>query len=120
MSTVVLDEIHFHKTTKLLVKGAPETIQPLLLHVPQGYTQTYQHYAEKGYRVIALADKLLDDTKTVYEYCNTDREDLENNLTFRGFLLSESPLKKDTKLWMNKFMVILFLMYGFCRIRTSK
>ena len=32
-----------------------------------------------------------------------DRSDFEKNLKFRGFLICESPLKKDTALWMQKF-----------------
>jgi P-type E1-E2 ATPase len=39
---------------------------------------------------------------------NLDRSVLETKLTFRGFLICESPLKPDTALWISKFKASYF------------
>lgn len=47
-------------TTKVLVKGAPEAIQLLLKNVPEKYEQAYRFYTKQGYRLLALAYKIID------------------------------------------------------------
>lgn len=45
---------------KVLVKGAPEAIQKLLKHVPKHYDEAYKYYTKQGYRLLALASKVID------------------------------------------------------------
>lgn len=42
------------------VKGAPETIQKMLDHVPDFYVETYKQFTRRGSRVLALGIKELD------------------------------------------------------------
>jgi len=44
---------------KVLVKGAPEALQKLLKTVPQHYEEAYKFYTKQGYRLLALASKVL-------------------------------------------------------------
>jgi cation-transporting ATPase 13A1 len=105
---------------KLLTKGAPESLQPLLKEVPENFVAQYEHFANKGYRVLCLADKLIDESEYGFEegmfftekatiVANRDRVELEQQLTFRGLLICESPLKKDTASWISKFTASYFV-----------
>ncbi|CAD8134897.1 unnamed protein product [Paramecium pentaurelia] len=91
MSTVIQVDQKGEKHYRLLVKGAPEALQLLFQEIPNQYEQCYQYYSNLGYRVLCLADR------EIKEYENQDREKLENNLVFRGFLICESPLKTSTQ-----------------------
>ena len=62
-------------------------------------------YTEQGYRVIALAFKKLETIDLPKE-----RSEVENNLTFLGFLVLENKLKKIT----SETISIL----NKCRVRT--
>jgi len=92
MSTVIsysVDDVH--KDFRVVVKGAPETIEKLLKEVPSNYEKVFRNYAKKGFRVLALAHK------TIPSLQEMTREEAESKLTFAGFILFDSPLKKDTK-----------------------
>ncbi|CAK72470.1 unnamed protein product (macronuclear) [Paramecium tetraurelia] len=97
MSTVVQVDQKGQRHYRILVKGAPEALQSLFQEVPDEYEYCYQHYSNLGYRVLCLADREIE------EYENQEREELEKNLVFRGFLICESPLKPDTQQWIKKF-----------------
>ncbi|CAD8051496.1 unnamed protein product [Paramecium sonneborni] len=97
MSTVVQVDQKGDRHYRLLVKGAPEALQSLFQEVPDEYEYCYQHYSNLGYRVLCLADR------EIKEFDNQEREELEKNLIFRGFLICESPLKTDTQQWIKKF-----------------
>lgn len=43
----------------VLTKGAPEVIEKLLREVPANYSKAYNHYTGKGFRVLALASKII-------------------------------------------------------------
>jgi len=58
---------------------------------PSTYEKVFRSYAKKGYRVLALAYKTIPDLQEI------TRKEAESNLTFAGFILFDSPLKKDTK-----------------------
>ena len=47
-------------TLKVLVKGALKSIQNLLSEVPKNYVKAYTHYRKQGYRLIALAYKIIE------------------------------------------------------------
>lgn len=53
---------------KLVSKGAPESLKPLLATVPPGFDEMVSHYVHQGLRVIALASRDLrpEDTTRVH------------------------------------------------------
>lgn len=75
------------------MKGAPETVEKYLKHVPAEYSE-YKEFARQGFRVIALAYKAvnINDLK-LSEDRLSDREYFEKNLVFGGFVLLGSSLK---------------------------
>uniref|UniRef100_A0A0P4W6M4 Cation-transporting P-type ATPase C-terminal domain-containing protein n=1 Tax=Scylla olivacea TaxID=85551 RepID=A0A0P4W6M4_SCYOL len=78
------------------VKGAPETIREMLHTVPPGYDNTYKTLSKRGARVLALGRKELGRLAHA-EVRSLTRGDLENNLTFAGFIIISCPLKRDSK-----------------------
>lgn len=81
------------------VKGAPETIMKMLVHVPADYEETYKYFTRKGSRVLALAFKQLSVGSELGSAKINDlkREEVECDLTFAGFLVLHCPLKEDAK-----------------------
>ncbi|XP_057826971.1 probable manganese-transporting ATPase PDR2 [Cryptomeria japonica] len=77
------------------VKGAPETIQERLLITPPGYVDTYKHYTRQGSRVLALAYKHLPEMP-VGEARSLERETVESELTFAGFVVFNCPVRSDS------------------------
>ena len=94
--------------TRVLCKGAPETIKTLLKQIPENYDECYRRWAKEGYRILALA--YGDNEK--FEY-NTKREDLEKDLTFCGFAIVETPLKKNAGKYISE---LIKAKYGVCII----
>lgn len=88
------------KSTFVGVKGAPETIQKMLVKVPKDYEETFKYFTRKGSRVLALAYKHLStDTELGSGRINElKRENVEADLSFAGFLVLHCPLKEDAKL----------------------
>lgn len=41
MSTLVTEDINNKSVIKLLTKGAPEALEPLLIEVPKNFTKSY-------------------------------------------------------------------------------
>ena len=85
------------KGTFVGVKGAPETIQSMLVTTPPAYEETFKHFTRNGGRVLALAYKYLspDSEISQFKINNLKREDVEASLTFAGFLVLQCPLKED-------------------------
>lgn len=77
------------------VKGAPETIQERLVHLPLSYVETYKKYTRQGSRVLALAFKPLPEM-TVSEARSLDRDLVETGLTFAGFAVFNCPIRADS------------------------
>lgn len=99
MSTIVTVEDSKQLTSqeyKVLCKGAPEVIKHFLKEVPAGYDKSYLKYVKNGARVLALAYKTLSKSSNE-SYLTIKREEAESQLIFCGFLISECPLKTDTK-----------------------
>ena len=80
----------------MTIKGAPETIRGLLRTVPIDYDVTFQNYAKKGARVLALGYKDMPKLLSHDQLKSIDREESENNFTFCGFLVFQCPIKKDS------------------------
>ena len=60
-------------------------------------------YVKNGARVLALAYKVL--AKVPSEsYVQIKREEAESDLVFCGFIISECPLKNDTKRVINELI----------------
>jgi manganese-transporting P-type ATPase len=63
--------------------------------VPDGYKQHYINFVKNGARVLAMAYKDLNMQASQAE--KMTREEAEKDLIFCGFIVSECPLKEDTK-----------------------
>jgi len=77
---------------RAFVKGSPEKIQELSKNLPDDYEQVLEQYTKEGYRVIALATKLLPglDRVSVNEI---SRDAVETELDFLGLLVMENKMK---------------------------
>ena len=94
MSTIVNRIID--DTCRVFTKGSPEVIRDICLSstLPINYTSIFSKLTSAGYRVIALAYK---DLMFPYQYCKTiARENIERDLTFLGFILNSTSIKKGT------------------------
>lgn len=78
------------------VKGAPETIKPMLKEVPSHYDDVYLTLSRRGARVLALGYRKLG-KMTSQEIRDLSRDDIECDLTFVGFVIISCPLKSDSK-----------------------
>jgi magnesium-transporting ATPase (P-type) len=80
---------------KLVCKGAPEALAKLASNTPPNLDEMITHYVKQGLRVIALAIRDLDPDMSLRVQSLT-REEVERDLTFLGFFVLRSPLKKNT------------------------
>ncbi|EFX85022.1 hypothetical protein DAPPUDRAFT_314488 [Daphnia pulex] len=85
------DQMHF------FCKGSPEMIQSLSMPetIPENYNQLLETYTKQGFRVIALAHRLVE-SQSINKLQKVQREDLEHELTFLGLVVLENRLKPDT------------------------
>ena len=95
MSVIVknMNEVKF----RVHVKGAPEKLRELCKSesIPKNFHTTLDKYSKDGYRVIACASRTLKTTMTMIR--TLEREDIEKNLVFLGFLVMENRIKTVTK-----------------------
>ena len=66
----------------------PETI-------PDNFQEILDSYTENGYRVIAVASRLLGNKVTKID--KLERSDVEKDLDFLGLIVFENRIKKETK-----------------------
>lgn len=90
----VYSNVHYNR---VLTKGAPEVIKGILKEIPEFYELTYNFYAKKGYRILALAY-----TDNPEFTVSSKREEVEKNLIFCGFVIVETPLKNDTNKYIQE------------------
>ena len=85
------------KGTFVGVKGAPETLQKMLVETPPKYEETFKYFTRNGARVLALGYKYLSTEAEIGQKRINDlkREEVERNLQFAGFLVLQTPLKED-------------------------
>ena len=85
------------KSTLVSVKGAPETIGKMLVNKPKAYEETFKYFTRKGSRVLALGYKYLSNEAELGQarINNLEREEVECDLQFAGFLVLQCPLKPD-------------------------
>ena len=79
------------------VKGSPEKIAELSIQstLPKDYHKVLEVYTNKGYRVIALGTKVMTGFRFL-QLESTQREQIEKDLHFLGFLIMENKLKSAT------------------------
>ncbi|XP_058517280.1 probable cation-transporting ATPase 13A5 [Ochotona princeps] len=87
-------EHHCH----IYMKGAPEMVVKFCRSetVPRNFPQELRNYTVQGFRVIALAHKVLK-TMKLSKVEHLTREHVESELTFLGLLIMENRLKKETR-----------------------
>ncbi|CAJ0928621.1 unnamed protein product [Ranitomeya imitator] len=97
MSVIV--EIMGEDEFLVFMKGAPEMVEHFCTPdtVPLNYHRELEHYTLQGFRVIALAYKTLA-TNNAQIIESLEREEVESDLVFLGFLIMENKLKPETKL----------------------
>lgn len=76
------------------VKGAPETIRERLTNVPENYDEIYKTFTRAGSRVLAIASKSMPNLSQK-QIEDVQREEIECDLDFNGFLIFHCPLKDD-------------------------
>ena len=86
---------------RVLVKGAPEVIEKLLMSVPENYAATHESFARKGYRTIALAVKSIPSSEAESKVLRYTRDEVECELTFAGFAMFSSQIKPDCESTMS-------------------
>lgn len=79
-----INESHF-----VAVKGAPEVMRHMFAELPDNYDRVYRLFAINGSRVIAIGWKLTKESVA-------ERQSVECDLQFAGFLVFRCPLKPDT------------------------
>eukprot|EP00899_Mesostigma_viride_P025895 jgi/Mesvir1/6490/Mv16761-RA.2 len=81
----------------VLAKGAPETMEQRLAHVPEGYEGVYKKFTRQGARVLTLAYKRIPLDIPMGDLRSLEREELENDLVFGGFAVFSCPLKRHSE-----------------------
>ena len=64
--------------------------------VPTSYESVLKHYTTQGYRVLALAQKVLSPHLTWTHISKMSREDLETQCELIGLLVVRNQLKPET------------------------
>jgi cation-transporting P-type ATPase 13A2 len=96
MSVIIKDMLsHSYKT---YVKGSPEKIRELCTKesLPSNFDEILQIYTESGFRVLAVAYKNFDPDMTYMDTQSIQRDDVETELRFLGFLIMQNKLKPVT------------------------
>ena len=78
------------------VKGAPETLRSMFSQVPDDYDRNYLALSRRGARVLALGHRNLG-TMSNQQLKEVKRSELEQDLTFAGFVIISCPMKPDSK-----------------------
>jgi len=86
---------HSYKT---FAKGSPEKIRELCTKesLPSNFDEILQIYTESGFRVLAVAYKNFNPDMTYMETQSIQREEVESDLRFLGFLIMQNKLKPVT------------------------
>lgn len=79
-------------TKNIFTKGAPEVMIDICRPetIPLDYEEVLHEYTKRGYRVIALGSKELEED-------DGSRDQMEKELQFNGFIIFENKLKESTK-----------------------
>uniref|UniRef100_T1J7Q5 Cation-transporting ATPase n=1 Tax=Strigamia maritima TaxID=126957 RepID=T1J7Q5_STRMM len=77
-------------------KGAPETMKSRFVKVPDNYDEVYLEMSRRGARILALGRRELGKLSH-QEVRNLNRDVVEADLEFVGFIVISCPLKADSK-----------------------
>ncbi len=98
----------------VLTKGAPETVKQFLRpdSIPHDYDDVSMHHMALGQRVLAIAYRKITSKETEKQIEQLNREELESDLIFAGFLLLHCPIKTDSgpvvsELWNSGNQVVM-------------
>ena len=94
------DASEFHPPEfRVFCKGSPEKIETISdpSTLPADFHMILDSYTEKGYRVIALATKLLPANKSYIKIKRMNTSEVEKDLEFLGLIVLENRIKKETK-----------------------
>lgn len=82
----------------VLSKGAPEKIEKFCKPetVPANYNEILYSYTVQGFRVIACASKVVDQSK-LDNLSKAQITDFEDDLTFDGFIVFHNKIKRQSK-----------------------
>uniref|UniRef100_A0A1Y1KV49 Endoplasmic reticulum transmembrane helix translocase n=2 Tax=Photinus pyralis TaxID=7054 RepID=A0A1Y1KV49_PHOPY len=78
------------------VKGAPETLKSMFCDAPSNYDNVYLELSRRGARVLALGWREIGKLSP-QELRELNREAVETDLKFAGFVIISCPLKLDSK-----------------------
>uniref|UniRef100_A0A8C2TQX4 Cation-transporting ATPase n=1 Tax=Coturnix japonica TaxID=93934 RepID=A0A8C2TQX4_COTJA len=83
----------------LYMKGAPETVSSFCRQetVPSDFLEELKTYTSRGFRVIALAHKMLIMLLIALQLTTALAKEVESGLEFLGLLVMENRLKPETK-----------------------
>ncbi|XP_018423030.1 PREDICTED: probable cation-transporting ATPase 13A4 [Nanorana parkeri] len=89
----------------VFMKGAPEMVVQFCKPetVPLRFLNKLEYYTLQGFRVIALAYKIVEVKGQDFLH-SFDREEVESDLVFLGFLVMENTLKPETKPVLQELM----------------
>lgn len=98
MTVIVKNYLDDQCRYQLFAKGSPEKIKELSIKssLPADFDSILNEYAERGYRVLALAHREAPKGMSSQELLTMPREDAEKNFTFLGFLVMHNKLKSVT------------------------
>lgn len=87
--------VKYGSRTHVYLKGAPEVMQQICdsSTFPSNYKDVLHHYTHCGYRVIALATRVLRPNESVEDM---SRDDCEGGMQFLGFIIFENKIKPGT------------------------
>ncbi|XP_038629076.1 cation-transporting ATPase 13A2 isoform X2 [Scyliorhinus canicula] len=84
---------------EVYMKGAPEMVASLCIKetVPVDFSEMLRYYARDGYRVLGLAYKTLSQEITFGAIHKLERNSVESEMIFLGFLIMRNILKPETR-----------------------
>ncbi|KAN0050509.1 hypothetical protein ACTA71_003635 [Dictyostelium dimigraforme] len=90
---------NFQTNAYAFSKGAPEIMKPFYNEksLPENYDQCFKSYSRQGSRVLSLGYKRLESGLNASQYKSMERNSIESNLEFAGFIIFDCPLKPDSK-----------------------
>lgn len=109
----------------LVCKGSPEVISTLCKSsLPTYYNSTYLYYCNKGYRVLAMGYKVLNNynpSSSSLLSLDECRSEYENDLIFGGFIIIDNDIKASSYTLFktlistnNRVYFIIILLIIFC------
>lgn len=86
------------KNFEFYCKGSPEIVASMCKpeSLPQNFHSVLRKYTRKGYRVLGMGYKVLDESFSLVRIEKSERECLECDMYFMGLIIMENKLKPET------------------------